>query len=100
MKKILLTLALSGLLISAAQADKAEKDWTLDMAEVTCKDMDDEEKAKIMMFWLDGYISAKEEDTELSGEWIDELGGYLEEGCEENKNAKLLEIIEEKYLAE
>ena len=90
MKKILFALALSGIMASV-QA------WEFDMAEVTCDDINNSEQGAMMMFWLDGYISASEDDTVISSDWLDELGGYLEEGCTEG-NYKVLEIIRAKYL--
>ena len=90
MKKILIAMTLAGLM-SVAQA------WEFDMAEIKCNDLEDEDQAAMMLFWLDGYVSAKQDDTSMSSDWLDELGGYLEEGCSEG-NYKILDIIHAKYL--
>jgi hypothetical protein len=90
MKKFLFAITLASLM-SVSHA------WEFDMAEVKCSDLEDEEQAAMMLFWLDGYVSAKEEDTTMSEAWLEELGGYLEEGCSEG-NYKILDIIQAKYL--
>lgn len=90
MKKNFAALVLAGGMTQASA-------WEFDMAEVTCSDLENAEQAAMMMFWLDGYISAEEEDTTVSSDWIEELGNYLKEGCTEG-NYKVLEIIRAKYL--
>jgi len=94
LKNILWLLMLNSLFANA------QGGMSFDMGEITCNQVDltHEKDACMILFWLDGYVSAKEDDTQLSEEWIEELAGYIKEGCSENSNAKILDIIHEKYL--
>lgn len=92
MKKWLLGLLLSTVTVTAAA-------WEYDMAEVTCGDIqEDKELAAIMLFWLDGYVSAEQDATLISEAWLEELGAALQEGCQGEKNRNLLDIVRKKIL--
>ncbi|QEP42907.1 hypothetical protein D5085_07085 [Ectothiorhodospiraceae bacterium BW-2] len=92
MKKQLCGLALALALPFTAHA------WEYDMAEFTCGDIDSEETAAMVLFWLDGYISAEKDDTTVSQEWFEELGTILSSGCYNEPTKKVLDVIYEKYL--
>ncbi len=90
MKKLLLAMCLSC-------APFAANAWEFDMSTVTCTDIaQDEELGSMMIFWLDGYISAAKSDTKISEEWMDKLGSGLAEECGKDPHRKLLDIVEEK----
>lgn len=72
--------------------------FEFDMAEITCKDIESEKTASMVLFWMDGYVSAKEDDTNFTEEWVDELSSYIKEGCEENPKQSILGIVQDKYL--
>ncbi len=67
------------------------------MAEVTCDGLK-EDNAALILFWLDGYVSAKEDETGISSEWVDELSSYIKEGCTEDAAQSVLGIVKKKYL--
>ncbi|MDD5392229.1 MAG: HdeA/HdeB family chaperone [Thiothrix sp.] len=88
MKKLLLALLLSCAPFAAANA------WEFDMSTVTCKDMaEDEELGTMMIFWLDGYISAEQKNTNISEKWMDTLGKGLGDACAKDPDMKLLDIV-------
>ena len=71
---------------------------SVNMATVTCEDIGSEDEAAYMFFWLDGYFSAKQNDTIIDDEWIAEVEEVLAKACEEGDNRPLLQILTE-YLA-
>lgn len=87
---LLLVLVLSGGL-HPAWAGKAGKD--LDMRYVTCADITSEDEAAMMLFWLDGYISAESGDTRFSDAWVDQLADHLEKECGRDDKQFLLSIV-------
>jgi len=73
--------------------------WEYDMDDVTCAEVaSDQQVATMMIFWLDGYISAEQGDTSISEDWFNELGSALAEGCEDEPDRKLLDIVKKKVL--
>lgn len=89
MKKLLMAMLLASMPLAANA-------WEFDMSTITCTDMaEDEELGQMMIFWLDGYISAAKSDTNISEEWIDKLGNVLGDACGKDPNRKLLNIVQE-----
>lgn len=93
MKKYLPALVLAAS-FSAVQA------WEFDMAEFKCEDMDSKETAAMVLFWLDGYISAKQDDTIISNEWVEELAAHIKQACAKNTSQSVLSIVQDEYIDE
>lgn len=91
MKKILLTLALCLSLFAPTAALAGE----MDMAKATCNDVTNEQELVMIVFWLDGYLTAKTGDTTLSTAWIEELTAAVMTACNANPNTKLMSIVEQ-----
>ncbi len=91
MKKILLTLGLCLSLLAPTAALAAE----MDMSKATCNEVTNEQELMMIVFWLDGYLTAKTGDTTLSTEWITELTASVIAACNKNPNTKLMSIVEQ-----
>jgi acid stress chaperone HdeB len=56
-----------------------------DMLKITCKDfLADQSGVGPMLMWIDGYLSAKSENTVLNEEWMKKLGTHLGTYCAKN----------------
>lgn len=95
MKNRFLSLAAAAaLMLGTAFATSAQAE-SIDMASMTCNDIESEEDATYIIFWLDGYLSAETGDTTMSEEWIEELGNRIISACQSNPNQSLLDIVRE-----
>ena len=66
-----------------------------DMAEVTCADMmKDNESMTLMYFWLDGYMSAKMDNTMLRQEEVESNINIIRKECEGNPRKKIFSLLE------
>lgn len=94
MKK-LIALFYIGLMFTAPAAGwcaKAETEY--DIAKTTCKEIfADAEGLTFMLFWIDGYLSHKNNNTMMSEASIKEIGESLTDECRENPNKKLETIL-------
>ena len=92
MKKILMALFLAGVLC-APIASMAEN---VDMAKVSCKDFMESGKdgMGMMLTWIDGYMSAKSDNTVMSEEWMEKLGTHMGTYCAKNPQKTIMAAIE------
>jgi acid stress chaperone HdeB len=76
-------------LMDAAEAmPETEVEGGQDMLKTTCKNfLADEQGIGAMLMWIDGYLSAKSENTVLNEEWMKKLGLHMGTYCAQN-NAK------------
>ncbi len=92
MKKILLSAVAAAVLCAAPFAAKAVDQ---DMAKITCKDfLADKANMPMMIMWIDGYMSAKSDNTLMNDEWIEKLGMHLGMFCGKNPGKTIMEAIE------
>ena len=92
MKKLLLALFLSAALITPLGASAyAEK---IDFGKMTCGTLMelDEETVAMFYFWLDGYLSAKTNNTVLDTDTVEADLTALAEVCSANPNKIVLEL--------
>lgn len=91
MRKVLLGMVAAGLLfggpVSASES--------IDMAKVTCEQavQEDPTALMIMVFWIDGYLSAQKNDTVITEKWMNELGEIVGKACESDPKKPLLDIV-------
>lgn len=73
----------------AAGAD----DQGIDIAQIKCAQLlQSDDKAKsFMMSWIVGYLSAKNNNTVMSSDYMAKLGTYLETYCGENPDTPVLD---------
>ena len=96
MKKCIFLFCLSLMLAvpTVVQAAKAKAEY--DIAKTTCKEIfSDAESITFMLFWIDGYLSHKNNNTMMSEASIKEIGEALTEECKENPKQKLGAILKE-----
>lgn len=92
MKKILLTAVAAAMLCAAPFAANAADQ---DMAKISCKDfLADKANMPMMIMWIDGYMSAKSDNTTMSDQWIEKLGMHLGTFCGKNQTKTIMEAIE------
>ena len=66
-----------------------------DMAKITCKEfLSDESKISHLLMWIDGYLSAKSDNTIMSNEWIEKLGMHLGMFCAQNPGKTIMQAID------
>ena len=78
-----------GLAPLAVQADE------VDMARITCKEfLNDKEGMPAMIMWIDGYMSAKSNNTMMTDAWIEKLGVHLGTYCAKNPGNTIMQAME------
>lgn len=93
MKKLFFALLCAGLMSMALPAASQAED--LDMGKIKCEElmkMDDQEKA-LMIFWFDGYLSQKKNDTRVDQEWIKKLSQHVAEFCAKNPGTPAIKSL-------
>lgn len=95
MRNLLVRALMLGLIAISAPALAASSET--DMAKVTCAEAAKEgpEVLVLMMFWIDGYLSAEEDDTVMTNAWLEELGKAVETGCAQHPDKPLLDVVKE-----
>ncbi|MBQ7585716.1 MAG: hypothetical protein IJU40_05655 [Desulfovibrionaceae bacterium] len=93
MKKILASLALAAFLAAPA-ASMAGGD--IDMSKVTCKEFLNagDQGIGMMVTWIDGYLSAKSDNTVMSDEWMKKLGTHMGTYCAKNGSKTIMDAID------
>ena len=93
MKKLFFALLCAGLMSMALPAASQAED--LDMGKIKCEElmkMDDQEKI-LMIFWFDGYLSQKKNDTRVDEEWIKKLSQHVADFCAKNPSAAAIQSL-------
>ncbi|WP_295384442.1 HdeA/HdeB family chaperone [uncultured Thiodictyon sp.] len=66
-----------------------------DLAKMTCAEfLDDKDTTAMMIFWIDGYMSAESKDTTISDEWMKKLGTHMGEFCGEHPKKSIMDAID------
>ncbi|MBO4334779.1 MAG: hypothetical protein J5846_02965 [Desulfovibrio sp.] len=93
MKKLFAAFALLALLGMPLAASAANE---VDMAKVSCKEFlgGGDESISTMLVWIDGYMSAKSDNTVMSNAWMEKLGGHLGQYCSKNPAKTIMDAIE------
>lgn len=66
-----------------------------DIMKVGCKEFvsDTQENIGLTLMWVDGYMSAKSDNTKMNDEWIQKLGTHLGTFCGKNPTKTLGDAI-------
>ncbi|MBE6441395.1 MAG: hypothetical protein E7022_03550 [Desulfovibrio desulfuricans] len=92
MKRFLLTLLAAVFLCAPAASFAADE---TDMAKVPCKEfLNSGDSMGIMLAWIDGYMSAKSNNTMMSAAWMEKLGKHMGEYCSKNPGKTIMQAIE------
>ncbi len=72
------------------------EDDVQDMSKITCKELlDADQNGKAMMLsWIDGYMSAKSNNTLISNAWMEKLGEHLGSYCAAHPNKTIMDAME------
>lgn len=98
MKKFSLYLSFAVFTICCVMPAFAE-DGVLDMKQYTCQNLklaleqDKEKDLDVLLFWLNGFVSAvQEESVPLTEEWTEEMRVKAVEFCEKQPSANMFEV--------
>ena len=80
MKKSLLAALIAATLCIPAVASADDE---TDMAKITCKEFlsAGESEMGLMLTWIDGYMSARSDNTMMSKAWMEKLGAHMASFC-------------------
>lgn len=98
-----------GLSAPAARAGGKIDDNTIDFSKLTCEELiaeiaDDIKKGKsveeatmmnVLMaaMWIDGYLSHETGDTKTTAQWVQEVVGAIDSGCQQTPKKAVLQIV-------
>ena len=92
MKKLLFAAVAAAMLFCAPVSAQAEDQ---DMAKITCKEfLESKENISLLLMWIDGYMSAKSNNTVLSDSWMEKLGTHMGTYCGKNPTKTVMEAME------
>lgn len=91
--KNLSMLIMAAALLCAPMAALASEET--DMAKISCKEFlaQDKEKIGMMLVWIDGYMSAKSDNTVMSSAWMEKLGTHMGTYCGKNPGKTIMDAI-------
>ncbi|MBQ9407586.1 MAG: hypothetical protein IJU37_12725 [Desulfovibrio sp.] len=93
MKKVLATLVAAAFLCAPAMSLAGDE---TDMAKLPCKEFikAPENEMGILLGWIDGYMSAKSDNTMMSQAWMEKLGKHMGEFCAKNPDKTIMQAME------
>ena len=67
-----------------------------DMGTITCKEFlaSDQNEMTMLIFWIDGYMSAKSDNTVINDEWMNKLGTHLGTYCAKNSGNTIMNAMD------
>ena len=84
---------LAALMATAASFSAFAED--IDMAAISCEEfLADDEGMPLTIMWIDGYMSAKGDNTIMSEEWIEKLGEHMGTYCAKNPKKTIMDAVE------
>ena len=91
MQKPLVLMAAAALFCAPLAA--MAKDY--DLAKMTGADfLDDKDTITMMIFWIDGYMSAESKNTKISDAWMEKLGTHMGEYCGSHPKKTIMDAME------
>ena len=92
MKKFLFASLLAVFLALPAAVQAADE---YDVAKISCKEfLASGDEMGMLLVWIDGYMSAKSDNTVMSSEWMEKLGSHLGSYCKKNSSHTIMQAIE------
>ncbi len=66
-----------------------------DLGKFTCQELlaSGTQNITMMMFWMDGYLSAQSDNTVLSDAWLQKFGNHISTYCAANPKKTLMDIM-------
>lgn len=94
MKKFFMAALVAAFLCVPAIA--SAEDDVQDVSKVTCKELldADQNSMAMMLSWIDGYMSAKSNNTLISNAWMEKLGEHIGTYCSANPNKTIMDAME------
>ena len=73
----------------------ASADDETDMAKITCKEFlsAGESEMGLMLTWIDGYMSARSDNTMMSKAWMEKLGAHMASFCSSNPGKTIMDAM-------
>ena len=91
MKKLVFSCLLAAFLAVPTLSSAEE----IDMAKVSCKEfLGSGDNIGMMLTWIDGYMSAKSDNTVMSNEWMEKLGTHMGSYCQKNPGKTIMQAME------
>ncbi len=94
MKKFFMAALIAAALSMPALA--SADDDVIDLSKITCTDfrnLSDNERC-LMFFWMDGYMSAKSDNTKISTAWMVKLGDHIGTYCSTHPGKTIMDAME------
>jgi hypothetical protein len=92
MKRIaLVALAAVAAMLSAGRPVAQE---TVDMAQLTCADIESEEDSTFYIAWVDGFLRGKTGESAVAVDWFEKLADHVTTMCETDGERTLISIAE------
>ncbi len=68
----------------------------IDVAKIKCKDFLSQKENEIgqLLIWIDGYMSAKSDNTVMSDAWMEKLGKHMGGFCAKNGDKTIMDAIQ------
>ncbi len=91
MKKFMVCALLTAFVGFAGIASAQEQD----LAALPCGDLikANEQTQQLIIFWIDGYMSAQSENTVMSDEWIEKLAFHMGSYCAKNPKHNIMQAM-------
>lgn len=67
---------------------------TVDMAQLTCADVEGEEDTTFYIAWADGFLRGKTGESTVAVDWFEKLADHVTTTCEADGERTLLSIVE------
>lgn len=90
-RSALVAVTLAAIVMWAGRLDAQE---TVDMAELTCADIESDEDATFYIAWADGFLRGKTGESTVAVNWFERLADHVTTLCETDGERHLISIIE------
>ena len=91
MKRIaLVALAVAAATLSAGQPMAQE---SVDMAQLTCGDIESEEDTTFYIAWVDGFLRGKSGESAVAVDWFEKLAEHVATACEADAEQTLISVV-------
>lgn len=89
-------IALVALAVAAAMlsADRLMAQESVDMAQLTCGDIESEEDTTFYIAWVDGFLRGKSGESAVAVDWFEKLADHVATACETDSERTLISVVE------
>lgn len=75
-------------------ADRLIAQETVDMAQLTCADIESEEDSTFYIAWVDGFLRGKTGESTVAVDWFEKLAEHVATACETDGERTLISVVE------